>query len=416
MSAYSRRLMLRSMGAAAGLVAAGKLRSACAQTGAIRIGVVAPLSGTQQLTGEPNLVGANVARDYFNRQGGINGRAIEIVSRDDKGDPNSTVSILRELVGAGINMFLGASITPTALAAAGVIKDLDGVCLTQAVDDRLVREAFTPHMFVGGTVGSTRDRGIALLMAERYPEVSRWGAIVPDTAVGHDSWMLFSTAVREFYRDRAKAEVTLLDPVLTKFGGTDFKSAIGTLSSMGIEGLFSLEYGADGVTFWKQAVQLGFADKPKVICDQGLDITLGKTLGQNTPPNDWALSFWWPEAYTSIPESEELRKQCIAITGDPFPRSTYAFGFTSVAAYRTAILAAGSTETDKIVAALENVKIKSVKGTVYFRKEDHQIVDDVCIINVQPLATAPFWRVADYKTIPGSEVMLPPAPGKPHQL
>ena len=58
----------------------------------IRIGVEAPLSGDQSVTGVGMLNGAQIAADELNAAGGVNGRTITIVPIDDAADPDTGVA------------------------------------------------------------------------------------------------------------------------------------------------------------------------------------------------------------------------------------------------------------------------------------------------------------------------------------
>ena len=66
--------------------------------GPIRIAVTAPLTGTLAVYGESIRNGAQMAADRANAEGGIDGRMIEIVARDDRADPNEAVSIANAIV------------------------------------------------------------------------------------------------------------------------------------------------------------------------------------------------------------------------------------------------------------------------------------------------------------------------------
>jgi len=69
MAAYTGRSILKSGETAAGVLVAGSIRHARAQSGPIRLGYVAPLSGVQQAVGQPSLITAQVSPR--------NGRALE---------------------------------------------------------------------------------------------------------------------------------------------------------------------------------------------------------------------------------------------------------------------------------------------------------------------------------------------------
>ncbi|MCZ6755242.1 MAG: ABC transporter substrate-binding protein [Gemmatimonadetes bacterium] len=98
-----------------GLILAG----ACAQeTGPIKIGVSANFADVNMA---PMLDGARLAVAEINAKGGINGRLLELVERDDREDPDSAVVVATELYhDPGIVAVLGNGFSGLTLAAAPV--------------------------------------------------------------------------------------------------------------------------------------------------------------------------------------------------------------------------------------------------------------------------------------------------------
>src|SRR4051812_47731838 len=86
MPIISRRDALKGVATASALGAFPAIltRPVRAQSGPIRIAVICPQSGAMQPVGAPIVVGAEIARDQINAAGGVGGRMIELVIRDDK--------------------------------------------------------------------------------------------------------------------------------------------------------------------------------------------------------------------------------------------------------------------------------------------------------------------------------------------
>ncbi|MFD3260394.1 ABC transporter substrate-binding protein [Paenibacillus lentus] len=64
----------------------------------IRIGLAAPISGTQAQYGQAFKNGAELAAAQINEAGGIDGKQVEIVVQDDKGDSNEAVNVANKFV------------------------------------------------------------------------------------------------------------------------------------------------------------------------------------------------------------------------------------------------------------------------------------------------------------------------------
>ena len=114
------KLNRRQVAIGLGMALAGSttLRSALAQAGPIRIGVITQLTGFAQIYGDANKTGTEIAVQRINGAGGINGRNIELVFRDDKGSPEGTIAAYRELAGAGVKIFIAGPISGTVVALA----------------------------------------------------------------------------------------------------------------------------------------------------------------------------------------------------------------------------------------------------------------------------------------------------------
>lgn len=83
----------------------------------IRIGLVAALSGQSAKSGEAISRGLNIALDEINADGGVLGRPLELVSRDDESNPGKGLLAARELVQRqGVAALIGGLDTPVALA------------------------------------------------------------------------------------------------------------------------------------------------------------------------------------------------------------------------------------------------------------------------------------------------------------
>ena len=113
--ASHRRFTAGSVGAAL------LLTLACsAEGGPVRIGLAGPLSDS---VGAPMRRAVELAVEQANRSGGINGRMIELIARDDFGDPDSAVQVAEALQSAGVVAVIGHVNSGSTLAAAPVYND-----------------------------------------------------------------------------------------------------------------------------------------------------------------------------------------------------------------------------------------------------------------------------------------------------
>lgn len=94
----TRREFTKGTAAAAGAAAFGLASPAIAQSGPIRIGWLAALTGASSAPAIGFDRGVKFATDTINAAGGVKGRKIEIITRDTQGDPTKAVNATQEMI------------------------------------------------------------------------------------------------------------------------------------------------------------------------------------------------------------------------------------------------------------------------------------------------------------------------------
>ncbi len=418
MGSIARRSLL---GAAASLACL----PARAQSGSapIRIGCITALSGPQEVLGRPILTGALIAADQINATGGVLGRPLEIVEGNAHADPERAVELANEMAQAGINLLCGCVTSDLALAVTARLEPLNSVLITcSAQSDKLTHEAFNPHYFRVTDQTYMRNRAQARLLAERYPEVLRWGSILPDSEYGRSSWAAFRDGLLEAYPAIAKQEPVLDTPVLARFGETDFHAQIAALRKKGAEGLFIAVYGDDAISFYQQAKRSGFFKQVKVLADSFNEFLVPLELGSSTPEHLWLAMNWYYGGYASLPMSRQLYDDNLRRTGNALPMGLLSAGHSAVYAYAAAIGKGKATDSASVIGGLSGLTIDTAKGRITFRPEDHQAICDVNFVRIKASTAEPTMDMIDYARpdievaefirYDGSSVIEPPSPGK----
>ena len=91
------------------------------QTGPIKIGVIVPQSGPAGPNGAEVLGSIQVQADLINKAGGVLGRQLEVVSKDDQSTPAAGVSAATDLVSQGVSVVMGGWNSPVTLAIQPVL-------------------------------------------------------------------------------------------------------------------------------------------------------------------------------------------------------------------------------------------------------------------------------------------------------
>lgn len=406
----SRRTFL---GGSLGALAAAQGKYAIAQSAPLRIGCITTLSGAAGILGKPQHFGMVLAAKKINESGGILGRQVEIVVRDDQSKPDTAVAAVRELAGSGIRIFAGVLASPVALAISGIAEELDSVFLNAASHgNNLTHENFRKNYFRVTDYSAMRIAAGSRLMAQRYPDVTKWGAIIPDAEIGRSTIATFKSALPKYHTQLNKKSVTINEPVVVKFGATDFRNAISTLMSSDIEGVFVGVGGGDEVSFMQQAGQLGLSKRIKAYVSSGSDFQVAKALGKRTPENYWNGHHWYFGAYKGDPVSDSVYNQYVAETGDKFPDGFVGMGHTAITAVAAAAAKAKDLSTAALINGLEGLTFDSVKGRMTIRAEDHQALCDVNYVKLAPADNEMGWTVVDFDKTNGAELAGAATPGK----
>jgi branched-chain amino acid transport system substrate-binding protein len=83
----------------------------------IKIGIAVAQTGNVALLGQEEVIGAQIAGEYFNSLGGINGRPIELVNEDTAGDEAGAINAFQTLINAGVVGIVGPTLSQQAFSA-----------------------------------------------------------------------------------------------------------------------------------------------------------------------------------------------------------------------------------------------------------------------------------------------------------
>lgn len=379
-----------------------------AQEGPIKIGCLTSLSGSQEIYGMEVRIGAEIAVDQINASGGVGGRQLELILRDDKGTASDAVFGARELSGEGVTFFVGGLYTPVALGLSALMPEINGVFFsTGSLSTSLTHENFNRHYFRLNDNSFLRCNAQAKIVSQRFPEVRKWRGMLSDSATGRDAWESFQYGMLKHFPDAELAE-----PVFFKSGSPDMKAQISQLMSTPMDGLYTAGFsGADIITYVQQSDPFGLRDHIKMYMDYGAELAFGQAVGHRMLPNFWTGSNWYPDSYADNSISVALTTEYIARTGRPQPQSFVGLTHANINAIAQGIQAAGSSHTEEVIAALEGATVSTCRGDILIRPEDHQGLGDVNVIRLDPTTEDPGFAVTDYVREPGKDVVEPPSPG-----
>lgn len=373
-----RRTVLKTAAAGAAMAAAGPLRFtiARAQSETIRIGFPVPLTGPFSWEATEQVRCAEIAVEEFNAAGGLGGRKAELLVRDDKLKPGEAATRTLELIEKDrVHFVVGALSASVQLSVNEVTRARGVIYISISQSDAIneakdfsrytFHEALNPHMTAGAVgryVFPRSGKRVAFLIA--------------DYAYGHEM-------VRGFKRAGEAFGIQVVEEIKHPLGAQDFSPFLPRIQAARPDVLCICNFGRDQLNSLKQASEFGMGKQMKLVVPVflynqrlagGGEVFDGVIGGANY---HWTLE-------ESVKSAKVFNDKYRARYGGAPPTDYGAYGYAGVSVLLEAVKAAGSTDTDRVIDALEKIRYDKYKGPQYFRKCDHQSVQSVLIVQSKP--------------------------------
>jgi branched-chain amino acid transport system substrate-binding protein len=356
---------------AALLVLVAAIGPAAAQGKPIRIGEINSYSGLATVYTFPYKEGLLMAAKEINDAGGVLGRPIEFVFRDDKLKPDEAVKAARELVGQEKVDFLAGCISSgVGLAISAYAKEAKTLYFaTHCQTSRLTWD--DGHRYVAHTTNNVNQYIRALAKKASTLPYKKWAHISPDYEYGHNVWEEFIA-----YLKHLKPDVQVMQENWPKLGETDHSPYVTALLQSGAEAFVSAVWGAQEIAFVKQARPFGLFDKVKFVSASVGNPDELDPLGKEAPIGAISPGFAWYDdgMHKRHPKLQEwVKKYQDRTKKDPTLGASW--GYASAYLIVEAIKKAKSAETDKVIGALsEGYEMEFPWGKVIMRGCDMQAI------------------------------------------
>lgn len=367
----------------------------------VKIGLLYSLSGMAAVVTEGTVYAHEIAAEEINAKGGILGRKIEYVVRDDKLKPGEAVKEFRRMVTRDkVDFVMGVISSGVALAVSEVAKEMKVLFVdTIAQTATLTEEQGHPYVIRTNTNSTVIGR-TAALAAAKHPWKTYY-FIGPDYEWGHrvnaDFW--------EFLQKK-KEGVQKLGDLWPKLGERDFSSHITAILQAKPDTVFSSLWGGDLIAFVKQANTYGFFDKVKFISTGAGDLDILKPLGADMP--DGIMATFYYAFDLPAPGKEKDNEDFVAKFKQRAgyePKSGDIAGYISTYIIADAIQRAGSTETEALLKVLRGGKFPTLLGDITIRDFDGQATFGYYTGFTYTNPSFPFKRLKDVVRAEGEEVL-----------
>ena len=270
-----RRQFLKNTTAALTVAGAGvgPWRSAQAQAGPIKIGLLAPLTGVVASGGKEMVEGVQFYLDQV--KGEMGGRKVELVIEDDASNPDTALQKARRLVEQGnCHMLIGNLLANTGLAVANYVKGTGTPYFIPiiAADDLTQRQRIKNVIRVAGYSASEFTHPLGdWALKQDYKKIA---TISQDYTFGHEQC---GGLAQVFTEGGGEIVQQFWHPLNT----ADFSPYLGQLADLKIDAVFAMETGADATRFIQQYSSFGLKAKtPLLAAMNGTDQSVIRTLGE----------------------------------------------------------------------------------------------------------------------------------------
>ena len=313
---------------------------------------------------DPYKKGMDLALDEVNAAGGVLGRPLEIVSRDDTGSPGDAVRVAEELISREkVVLLMGTFASNVGLAVADLAKQRRVLFLAaEPLTDKIVWENGNRYTF---RLRASTYMQTAMLVPEAAKlSKKRWAIVYPNYEYGQAATTAF------------KKQMIALQPGGIEFveqavplGKIDAGPVVQAMMDAKPDAIFSSLFGADLARFVREGELRGlFKDRP-------VFNLLGGEPEYLDPLKDEAPVGWWVTGYPwyAIDTADHKRfRDAYQAKYKDYPRLGSVVGYSTVKTAAAAIRKAGSTDTEKLVAAMNGLAVDSPFGRITFRALDHQ--------------------------------------------
>ena len=313
---------------------------------------------------EPYKKGMELAVEEINNAGGVLGRKIELITRDDNANPGDAVRVAEELVSREkIDVLTGTFLSNTGLAVADFAK--------QKKFFFLAGEPLTDKMtWQGGNQYTFRLRpGTYMQAAMLVPEAvkmkkKRWAIVYPNYEYGQSAVAAFKQLMKA-----AQPDVEFVTEQATPLGRVDAGSVVQALSDAKPDAILNVLFGADLSRFVREGNTRGlFKDRAVVSVLTGEPEYLEPL--KDEAPNGWIVT-GYPWYGIQTPEHKAF---FLAYHGKykDYPRLGSVVGYTMIKSIAAGLKKAKSSDTDKLVAAFKGLQLESPFGKITYRAQDNQ--------------------------------------------
>ena len=312
----------------------------------------------------PYKQGIELGLEEINAAGGVNGRPLEFIFRDDQGEPGEAVKIAEELMTReGAVMLTGTILSNVGLAISSFAAEKGYVYLaSEPLADGLVWGSGNAYTF--RLRASTYMQAAMLAEAAAKTDAVKYATIAPNYAYGKDAVAAFKSALTALRPD--------VEFVAEQWPGVfkiDAGAEVQALERAKPDAIYNVTFGADLAKLVREGTDRALFEGRNVYGLLSGEPEYLDPLGDEAPEGWVVTGYPWYDLKDGAAGDFVKAYQA---KYDDYPRIGSLVGYMTAQSIAAALSRAGSTESEAIRAAFEGLKLSTPMGEIEYRQIDNQ--------------------------------------------
>lgn len=313
---------------------------------------------------EPYRRGMELAVEQINAAGGVAGRKIEIVTRDDNANPGDAVRMAEELVSAEkVDLLAGGFLSNIGVALGDFAKQRKVFYLaSEPLTDKIVWQGGNRYTF--RLRPSTYMQSAMLVPEAAKLGKKRWAFVYPNYEYGQSAVATFKALLKA-----AQPDVEFVNDQATPLGKIDAGAVTQALADAKPDAVFNVLFGADLAKFVREGSTRGLFQSTAVVSMLTGEPEYLDPL-KDEAPKGWIVT-GYPWYAITTPEHKAFLNAYQKRFND-YPRLGSIVGYSTIKAIAAGIAKAGGSDAEKLIPAFSGLEFESPLGKATFRAIDHQ--------------------------------------------
>ena len=313
---------------------------------------------------EPYKKGMELAVEEINAAGGVNGKKLQLIVRDDNANPGDAVRAAEELLTREkVDVLTGTFLSNIGLALTDFAKQKKVFFLAaEPLTDKIVWQNGNRYTF---RLRTSTYMQVAMLVPEAVAmKKKRWAVVFPNYEYGQSAAATFKTLLKA-----AQPDVEFVAEQAPPLGKIDSGSVVQALGDAKPDAIFNVLFGADLSRFVREGNTRGLFQGREVVSLLTGEPEYLDPLKEETP-NGWVVT-GYPWYGIQTPEHKTFFLAYHAKYKD-YPRLGSVVGYSAIKSLAEGMKKAKSTDTEKMITAFRGLQLTIPFGLITYRAEDHQ--------------------------------------------